>query len=155
MQLCDLMSAHPDEVLSLRADPIIRSGIGRYKEHTAKLWTSLAQYYIRLGQLEKARDVFEEAIDKVTTVRDFSAIWDTYTVFEDKLINATNALAEEGDMTEEEALDFDLGLARYENLLDRQPLLLNSVLLRQNPNNVNEWLNRVKLLDEPADILET
>jgi hypothetical protein len=36
---------------------------------------------------------------------------------------------------------FDL-LCRFEDLMDRRPLLLNSVLLRQNPHNVVEWQKR-------------
>ena len=31
--------------------------------------------------------------------------------------------------------------------MDRRPLLLNSVLLRQNPHNVPEWQKRVDLLE--------
>ena len=47
-------------------------------------------------------------------------------------------------------------LARMEYLMDRRPLLLNRVLLRQNPHNVQEWLKRVKLYEEKAkDIVET
>ena len=42
-------------------------------------------------------------------------------------------------------IDIELRLARFENLMDRRPLLLNSVLLRQNPHNVHEWLKRVEL----------
>lgn len=37
---------------------------------------------------------------------------------------------------EEEADDVQLRLERLERLLDRRPLLLSSVLLRQNPHNV-------------------
>ena len=44
-------------------------------------------------------------------------------------------------------------LARLEYLMDRRPLLLNRVLLRQNPHNVQEWLKRVKLYEEkPKDV---
>ncbi|KAH8857523.1 Pre-mRNA-splicing factor SYF1 [Schistosoma japonicum] len=43
-------------------------------------------------------------------------------------------------------LDVELYLARLESLMDRRPLLLNSVLLRQNPHNVADWLKRVELL---------
>lgn len=47
-------------------------------------------------------------------------------------------------------------LARLEYLMDRRPLLLNRVLLRQNPHNVQEWLKRVKLYEEkPKDIIDT
>jgi pre-mRNA-splicing factor SYF1 len=47
-------------------------------------------------------------------------------------------------------------LARLEYLMDRRPLLVNRVLLRQNPHNVQEWLKRVKLYEgKPKDIIET
>ena len=37
---------------------------------------------------------------------------------------------------------------RLENLIQRRPFLLSNVVLRQNPNNVYEWLNRIKLCEE-------
>lgn len=48
---------------------------------------------------------------------------------------------------EEKELDVELFMSRFEHLMDRRPLLLNSVLLRQNPHNVHEWLNRVQLYE--------
>ena len=40
--------------------------------------------------------------------------------------------------------------------MQKRPLLLNSVLLRQNPHNVNEWLKRVKLfVGRPREIVNT
>ncbi len=52
---------------------------------------------------------------------------------------------------EEDEVDFELRLARYEHLIAQRPLLLSSVLLRQNPHNVNEWHKRAKLFpDDPA-----
>ncbi|KAG7263622.1 hypothetical protein CRUP_012857 [Coryphaenoides rupestris] len=47
------------------------------------------------------------------------------------------------------------GLARFEQLIARRPLLLNSVLLRQNPHNVHEWHKRVKLYDGTHDRART
>ena len=44
-----------------------------------RLWTSLADYYIRRGLFEKARDVYEEGLTSVITVHDFSLIFDAYT----------------------------------------------------------------------------
>lgn len=49
-----------------------------------------------------------------------------------------------------EDVDMELRLARFEQLIARRPLLLNSVLLRQNPHNVHEWHKRVKLYDGNA-----
>ena len=40
--------------------------------------------------------------------------------------------------------------------MERRPLLLNSVLLRQNPHNVVEWQKRVTLLEgKPREIVNT
>lgn len=54
--------------------------------------------------------------------------------------------------------DADLLMARYENLLERRPLLLNSVLLRQDPHNVGYWLRRAAIFKkkrEAVRVLET
>jgi len=50
-----------------------------------------------------------------------------------------------GDQLDDEMADSDLRIARYENLIARQPLLVNSVLLRQNPHNIPNWLKRAEL----------
>ena len=48
----------------------------------------------------------------------------------------------------------ELCLARFEDLMDRRPLLLSSVLLRQNPHNVHEWHKRVALFENnPREVL--
>ena len=50
------------------------------------MWIALAEYYIRQGMLEKARDIFQEGMEAVATVHDFSLIYETLTQFEEKLI---------------------------------------------------------------------
>ena len=44
-----------------------------------RLWTSLADYFIRRGMFERARDVYEEGLTSVVTVRDFSLVYDALT----------------------------------------------------------------------------
>lgn len=44
-------------------------------------------------------------------------------------------------------IDVELKMARLEDLMERRMLLLNSVLLRQNPHNVQEWHKRVQLFE--------
>ena len=45
----------------------------------------------------------------------------------------------------------DLAMARLEWLLERRPELLNSVLLRQNPHDVQAWYERAKIFHkDPA-----
>lgn len=63
MRLCDMCAKHPQAVSKrLKVDAIIRSGLARFTDETGKLWCKLADYYIRLGQFERARDVYEEAL---------------------------------------------------------------------------------------------
>ena len=52
-----------------------------------------------------------------------------------------------GDL-DEEGDDVELRLQRLEHLMERRPVLLSSVLLRQNPHNVAEWSKRVALFAE-------
>ena len=47
------------------------------------LWTKLAHYHIRSGEFEVARSVYEEAMESVSRVRDFSLIFDGYIKFEE------------------------------------------------------------------------
>lgn len=51
-------------------DAIIRSGLSRFTDEVGRLWCKLADYYIRLGQFERARDVYEEAINSVVSERE-------------------------------------------------------------------------------------
>ena len=55
---------------------------------------------------------------------------------------------EDNDLTSESTAEINMRLARIEFLMDKRPLLLNSVVLRQNPHNVHEWHKRAKLFKE-------
>ncbi|XP_010244955.1 PREDICTED: pre-mRNA-splicing factor SYF1 [Nelumbo nucifera] len=185
LELCDLLVNHATEVSGLKVDAIIRGGIRKFTDEVGRLWTSLADYYIRRGLPEKARDIFEEGLMTVVTVRDFSVIFDAYSRFEESMIAYVMESLEELGISEDPAVDegdggdafdsdvrlddklskhkfeekifrgfwlkdkydVDLRLARLEHLMDRRPELANSVLLRQNPHNVEQWHRRVKLFE--------
>lgn len=61
---------------------------------------------------------------------------------------------EDSEMEQEEGFKFskedqvDLRFFRLENLIQRRPFLLSNTVLRQNQNNVYEWLNRIKLCQD-------
>ncbi|KAK8921171.1 hypothetical protein KSP39_PZI019937 [Platanthera zijinensis] len=171
LELCDLLTRHATDISGLNVDAIIRGGIRKYTDEIGRLWTSLADYYVRRGLYEKARDIFEEGLANVVTVRDFSVIFDSYAQFEQSALAAKIETTENefdgsdgdegGDKNGIDKLskkflenfwlndddDADLRLARLESLFDRRPELLNSVLLRQNPHNVEQWHRRVKLFE--------
>eukprot|EP01134_Creolimax_fragrantissima_P005435 CFRG5435T1 len=159
-EMCELLSKHGSDITSVRVDPIIRAGIARYTDMVGRLWVSLAEYYTRMGQFGKTRDVYEEGIQTVMTVRDFSIVFDAYSQFEETLISAQMETVNTSDADVVDGndlasplatLELDMNMARFESLMDRRPLLVNSVLLRQNPHNVAEWIKRTKLLiDKPA-----
>lgn len=178
LELCDLLTQHASEVSGLNVDAIIRGGIKKFTDEVGRLWTSLADYYIRRELLEKATDIFEEGMTTVITVRDFSVIFDAYSQFEESMLSIKMENMdlsddeddeenenEEKEEEEDDRLNFeklkksidtfwlkddkdvDLRLARLEYLMDRRPELANSVLLRQNPHNVEQWHRRVKLFE--------
>ncbi|VEN48937.1 unnamed protein product [Callosobruchus maculatus] len=156
-ELCDLISKNPGKIKSLNVDAIIRGGLRRYTDQLGHLWNSLANYYVRSGLFERARDIYEEAIQTVTTVRDFTQVFDAYAQFEElSLSKRMEEVSNMANHTEEEDIDIELRLARFEHLMERRLLLLNSVLLRQNPHNVQEWHKRVQLYEgKPHEIINT
>ena len=126
------------DITCLNADAVIRSGFRKFTDQVGQQWCLLADYYIRQALFEKARDVYEEGIQSVKTVRDFTQIFDAYAAFEEELISTSMT----GSVDED---DMEMHLARFEDLLERRPFLVNSVLLRQNPHNVHEWMKRAEL----------
>lgn len=146
--------------VGIDVDAILRSGIDRFADQRGKLWAGLATYWITKGNFEKARDVFEEGITTVMTVRDFTLIFDAYVEFEESIIGslmeAAAVRADKGNVDEDADFDLDLRMLRFEQLMDRRPFLVNDVLLRQNPNNVIEWEKRVALWgDNKEEIVNT
>ncbi|XP_058223295.1 uncharacterized protein LOC131333012 [Rhododendron vialii] len=171
LELCDLLTQH-DMVSGLNADAIIRGAIRKFADdQVGRLWTALAYYYIRRGLFEKARDVFEEGMTTIATDRDFSVIFNAYSRFEESmLLFKMEGVIVEDEQTEDDDdeddrfdvakikrklkrfwlsddKDVELTKARFEHLLDRRPELANSLLLRQDPHNVEQWHRRVKFFE--------
>jgi pre-mRNA-splicing factor SYF1 len=167
--LCQLIMDHPEgidmpqqdhlvptgELSSLRPDHldvelILKTGTKKFTDHVGMLWNSLARWWILQGKFERARDVFEEGIRTVNTVKDFTMIFDAYAKMEETVLSdAMTKVGQEGEFDE---TDVDLRLARFERLLTRRPFLVSDVILRQNPHNVQEWKNRVQLYLEEGNI---
>ncbi|KAK3379888.1 hypothetical protein B0T24DRAFT_613368 [Lasiosphaeria ovina] len=148
-QAADIQTGHET---GIDVERIIRSGIERFADQRGKLWCGLATYWIRRGSFERARDIFEEGITTVMTVRDFTLVFDNYAEFEESitvvLMEQASTRAEKGVVDEAADFDLDIRMQRFEQLLDRRQFLLNDVMLRQNPNNVTEWEKRVGLWGE-------
>ena len=76
-------------------------------------------------------------------------------LIENKTDKENNNLENENDMklTYEEKLNFKF--LRLNNLLERRPLMLCLTKLRQNPNNVKEWIQKISLCKNYDSIIET
>ncbi|KAL8803268.1 MAG: hypothetical protein Q9200_006287 [Gallowayella weberi] len=153
-EMVDLLVTQAKEIqtgdaVGIDVENIVRSGIERFADQRGKLWVGLATYWITRGDFERARDIFEEGITTVMTVRDFTLVFDSYVEFEESIIgilmDAAAIRSEKGKVNENADFDLDIRMMRFEQLMDRRPFLVNDVLLRQNPNNVIEWEKRVAL----------
>lgn len=163
--MLDLLIDHAREIKTgnetgIDVERIVRSGIARFSDQRGTLWVSLARYWINMGNHERARNTFEEGITTVMTVRDFTMIFDTYSEAEEVVIGIlmeqAAARGEQGKIDEDADFDLDIRMLRFEQLMDRRPFLLNDVLLRQNPSNVNEWEKRVTLWgDNKKEVVQT
>ena len=164
-EMVDLLVIHAKEVetgdeTGIDVERIIRSGIERFADQRGKLWSGLATYWITRGSFEKARDVFEEGITTVMTVRDFTLVFEAYVEFEEtitgQLMEEAAVRSEKGVVDENADFDLDIRMMRFEQLMDRRPFLINDVLLRQNPNNVSEWNVRIGLWgDNKQEVVRT
>ena len=208
MFLCQIIEKFPEIAKKFNVENIIRHGINKYSEEIGRLWVALANYFIKIKQFNKSREIFEEALEKVLTVRDFTLVFNTYLKFEEELAksgiedydnendgngendnmniddsniesslkeaftelkiknedgdlfednntNNNNNLDENEEMklTYEEKLNFKF--LRLNNLLERRPLMLCLTKLRQNPNNVKEWIQKISLCKNYDSIIET
>ena len=131
-------------------DIIQKDGLAVYKDQAGRLWTGLATYWIKRGEFDRAKAVFEEGMKSVLTIRDFSQVFDAYAEFGQSILDAMMAsLADEDEDDKEDVAEMeqelDAHMKAFEELADRRPFLHNDVLLRRNPNDVQEWEKRVAL----------
>ncbi|KAJ2801263.1 pre-mRNA-splicing factor syf1, partial [Coemansia guatemalensis] len=159
-RLGELVQAHPAECAErVDAEAVLRDGIQRAAAGTAgELWVALGTLQIvRDGGMQRARDVFEEALRNVQSMRDFALVFDAYAEAATEAIAATMeaeatrvaATNAPGDASRRALVD--LQLLQLERLMDRRPFLASDVELRQTPNAVDAWLRRVELCQSRAD----
>ncbi len=123
-----------------------KDGLDIYNDQAGRLWTGLATYWIKRGEFDRATSTFERGLASSLTVRDFTQIIDAYAEFSESVISAlVEALDEEDEDKAETEQEADERMRAFEDLMDRRPFLLNDVLLRRNPNDVQEWEKRVAL----------
>ena len=223
VMICQIINNYPESINTnsnekrIDIDKLIRHGIKKYTDEVGNLWVTLGNYYIKIGLIDKAREIFEEALEKVLTVRDFSLVFNSYLSFEQKIMkqnifnnidenedenndiemedninndnkklenfeikelenafdelniksienikikekkqkskaeNNSNIINTKNNNEDNNINDGKFNIIRVNNLLQRRPFLLNSTILRRNPNNCNEWLKRIDLIKNKKD----
>ncbi|TKY89974.1 hypothetical protein EX895_001272 [Sporisorium graminicola] len=154
----------PLDPTRLNVTSIIQNdGLDKFTDQSGRLWTGLATYWIKRGEFEVARDTFEAGMKAVKTVRDFTQIFDAYAETSENVIAfMMDELAEDADEEDEEQTkeqkeaELDRRMQEFEELMERRPFLVNDVLLRRNPDDVQEWEKRVVLYgDNDEKIIQT
>ncbi|OUM53969.1 hypothetical protein BVG19_g3307 [[Candida] boidinii] len=166
-----------DKFINYYIDQIIL----KFPDQFGKFIVKLSNYYIKRKNLLKIRPIFENGLNNCRTIKDFTLIFDSYLEFEDLWINKLSdyiSFIENEDVgNDKESFKdkdwlkifrkfnnneineiFEFSIERFENLMKRRELLINDVLLRQNKNKVETWLNRIKLFDintQYKEILKT
>ncbi|KAF9458638.1 hypothetical protein BDZ94DRAFT_1270105 [Collybia nuda] len=142
----------PTSTRKLNVEQIIqKDGLAVYKDQAGRLWTGLATYWIKRGEFDRAKNTFERGLKTVLTIRDFKQIFDAYAEFGESLISAMMESLEDEEDEEDAAeteKELDARIAEFEDLTDRRPFLVNDVLIRRNPNDVQEWEKRIALWGE-------
>jgi pre-mRNA-splicing factor SYF1 len=179
MELCKMLSTYPDICIDVDGEKAIRYCIGKYTDEVGNLWVYLAEYYVRQGLFEKGRDMFEQALEKVSSARDFGIVYSAYLKFEEELLTLAmeDQDVEEGDdeaqnedqvnsyldelleIEQKDRLDYqayrvskeELSIKRVESLIERREILLNSCLIRQNPNSIDLWTKRLTILESDKE----
>ncbi|GAA5978503.1 hypothetical protein JCM5350_003124 [Sporobolomyces pararoseus] len=130
----------------LDVDHLIETqGLLIYPDQSGKLWTGLSTYWIKRGEFDQARKTFELGLKSVVTLRDFTQVFDSFAEFEESYISGLMESVQQDEGDEEDEKELDERMKGFEELMDRRPFLVNEVLLRRNPNDVQEWEKRVAL----------
>lgn len=87
-ELINLITEHPDKITCIKGEVIIRDALKLYPEDAGKIWVKMNDYFIRLGEFEKARELLEEAIESVDNAKDFGIIFSAYVKFSEEMITA-------------------------------------------------------------------
>ena len=56
-ELLTILIKHPKEIVSVNVEQMIRNGIRQFEEDQGKWWCMYAEYFQRMNNVEKARDV--------------------------------------------------------------------------------------------------
>lgn len=177
-ELCRVITQHGAAIKTTPVEQVLKSAIEKAMQKSSSLadiqnrdgqgpihatgifWNALATWHIKQGRLEQAREIYEEAIRKVPSVRDFSLVFDAYSKMEESVIafkleeRARGKKKKSASASAFSDKDLDSRMAHFESLMELRPFLLSDVRLGQQPNSVSVWLEHLRLIQEKRGVAE-
>lgn len=108
----------------------------------------LATFYIKQSRYDNVDDLLRRSLEKTMTVDDFSAIYNFHLDYEKIFIETVlEELKVKVDLQKEPSwgLRLEVHMSHLQDLTETQKLKLNDLKIRQKPNLVSNWLERVAL----------
>ncbi|KAL7664729.1 Pre-mRNA-splicing factor SYF1 [[Candida] zeylanoides] len=126
-------------------DSIISRAIARFPDQIGNLYIKHATYYLRNSNHHRARSIFAQGIKQCVTVHDFVMVFDAYTDFEEGLIEK---MVNDGADNDEISFRMDF----LESLYNNRAIYLSDMMIKQDPNNIDEWMKRIAEYERHGDI---
>jgi pre-mRNA-splicing factor SYF1 len=86
IDLIQLISKNADNIKTTDCEQIFRHFLDKYSDEVGNMWLGFADFYIRKGMFEKARSIFEEALNKIKVKRDFGIVYNGFLRFEEEVL---------------------------------------------------------------------
>ena len=149
----------PSKLPEFPVDVFLRKMMERFPQRCGQIWCILGTFYTRIGDLEQAESLFEEAMGKVDTLKDFTQVFEGYARLEETILVMLMGQSHEDKETlpddseeisqgmDEETREFlEKTINNIQSLIDRHPLLLIESRLRQQPSSVDFWLRKAEII---------
>lgn len=126
---------------------LVLNGINKFPDQVGIFYSKLIMYYIERKKFDKVRHYSFKSLKECVTVKDFTFLFDMYTEFEQSYILHLESLIEEDPENEYLIQEADFRMEFLEDFIDNRSILLNDMKLRQNPNNLDVWFNRIDIYE--------
>ncbi|CCC67774.1 hypothetical protein NCAS_0A12160 [Naumovozyma castellii] len=119
-----------------------------FPEESTNLIIILCSHYVKRAEFQKFEKFISESLTTTISLKDFTTIFNFQINVEQILIETVvNELKDNEDLKDDEKWNNLLNehLKIFQNLVDTRKLKTNDLKLRQDPNNVSTWQERVSL----------
>lgn len=127
-------------------DELVAVGLKKFPDQISKFYLKQADFYEKKQLYSKVRFLLNRGLTECVTVNDFVLIFEAFTEFEERVIEK---LIEAGEETESV---ISLRMAFLEELLENRSIYLSNMMIKQDPNNLDEWFNRISIYESKNDI---